>query len=73
MLKHTMPIQYKKNDDTRPYMMQKGEELSKTYCKACHIVEIGAEKSPVAWVSSTTRTLFSLTSLVVSLAVLILH
>ena len=46
---HYASIQYKKNDDTRPYMMQKGEELAKTYCKACHIVEIGAEKSPVAW------------------------
>ena len=46
---HYASIQYKKIDDARPYMMQKGEELTKTYCKACHIVEIGAEKSPVTW------------------------
>ena len=42
-------VQYKKNNDTRPYMTQQGEFLAKTYCKACHIVEPGAEKSPVTW------------------------
>ena len=42
-------IKYKKNDDKRSYMLQQGEKLAKTYCKACHVVEIGAEKSPVTW------------------------
>ena len=38
MPKHTMLPFSTKNDDTRPYMMQKGEDR-KTYCKA-YIVEI---------------------------------
>jgi mono/diheme cytochrome c family protein len=42
-------IQNKEKLGGEAYMLKKGEELAKTYCKACHVVEIGAEKSPVTW------------------------